>query len=78
MLDFDGLNFWIHSGSIFDDSESNFCLVIDRKVLQWFMDSSDEQPLKLRLIGVRMSGFNERYEDTFETRSKHQVHIFAI
>jgi len=48
---------------------------IFRKVLLWFMDTSQEKPLKLRLIGVRMSGFSERYEDSLETRSKQQVGI---
>ena len=33
------------------------------------MDSSTEKPLKLRLIGVRMSGFKERYEE-FDSEGK--------
>jgi hypothetical protein len=39
------------------------------------MDTSEEKPLKLRLIGVRMSGFKERYEEDLdpEKKSKHQV-----
>ena len=33
------------------------------------MDSTSEKPLKLRLIGVRMSGFKERYEE-FDSEGK--------
>ena len=37
------------------------------------MDTSDEKPLKLRLIGVRMSGFKEGYAEDLQLQAGKKI-----